>query len=187
MKKTLKIKGMVCRRCIAVVKDIFLSQGLQVYKVNLGEITYQENVVLPLKKLDELLRTEGFEILTDRQSAIIQKVKDLVANELSNSEIPLRNFTSIVTENLHMEYDTVSALFSQTEGIKLEQYLISKRIEKVQGLLANTRYSLTDIAFQVGYSSVHHLSNQFKKITGMTPSRFRELHVEVETTSKQVA
>jgi AraC-like DNA-binding protein len=184
MEKTIKIKGMVCRRCISIVKDIFQSQGLVVYKIKLGEVTYQEKEAYALKKVEELLQGEGFEILTDRQSYIITKVKELIENELINSESHTKKFASLVTENLHMDYDLVSTLFSNTEGIKLEQYVIGKRVEKVQELLKHTHSSLTDIAFELGYSSVHHLSNQFKKITGMSPSHFRELQVGIEETLK---
>jgi AraC-like DNA-binding protein len=184
MEKTLKIKGMVCRRCIEIVKSNFQSLGLVVYKIQLGEVSYEEKEASSLKKINELLQGEGFEILTDKQSSIINKVKELIDNELMRSEGHSKKFATIVSETLNMEYDTVSTLFSFTEGIKLEQYVIGKRVEKVQELLKHTHLSLTDIAFMLGYSSVHHLSNQFKKITGMSPSQYRELQSGLEQITK---
>lgn len=182
MEKTVKIKGMVCRRCIEIVKEIFQSQGFIVFKIKLGEVTYKETDSSSFDQVKHLLLEEGFEILTDKQSLIIIRVKELVESQLTDSESHTKSFASSVTESLQMDYDTISTLFSTTEGIKLEQYIISKRIEKVQEMLKFTHFSLTDIAFQLGYSSVHHLSNQFKKITGMSPSTFRELQAGIENT-----
>ncbi|QHT68605.1 helix-turn-helix transcriptional regulator [Rhodocytophaga rosea] len=180
MEKTVKIKGMVCRRCIEIVKEIFESQGLPVHEVKLGEVTYQENDAQALEAAIRLLEKEGFELLTDKQSLTIAKVKELVEQELNTTKAHSRNFAQLLTESLPMDYDTISALFSHTEGITLEQYLIHRRVQKVQQLLKYTSLTLTDIAFDLGYSSVHHLSNQFKKITGMSPSQFRELQAGVE-------
>lgn len=174
MEKTVKIKGMVCRRCIDTVRKIFERQQLQVSKVELGQITYQTDTDINMQEIEHLLQAEGFEILTDRQSAIIHKIKALADKQLAEDN-HIKNFAALVASTLHMDYDSASALFTATEGITLEQYMIQKRIEKVQELLKYTDMSLTDIAFQLGYSSVHHLSNQFKKISGMPPSVFREL------------
>jgi AraC-like DNA-binding protein len=179
MEKTVKIKGMVCRRCIKVVEEIFQSQGMPVNWVKLGEVSYQEKQNEAFEAVTRLLKKEGFELLTDKQSLIIARVKELADQELKSNGEHTRNFAHVLTEDLHMDYDTISALFSHTEGVTLEQYLINRRVQKVQELLKYTPLSLTDIAFDLGYSSVHHLSNQFKKITGMPPSRFRELQVGI--------
>ena len=170
---------MVCRRCIAIVKDIFQSQGYHVHHVKLGEVAYQEKEADSLQEVTRLLQEEGFEILTDKQTYIVNQVKEIVDEKLIGNENQSRNFASLISDTLHMDYDTVSSLFSHTAGIKLEQYIIGKRIEKVQELLKYSQLTLTDIAFQLGYSSVHHLSNQFKKITGMSPSHFKELQATV--------
>jgi AraC family transcriptional regulator len=179
MEKTVRIKGMVCRRCIEIVKEIFESQGLPVNWVKLGEIAYQEKDDQAFDAVNRLLKAEGFELLTDKQSLIMAKVKELAEIELNSKGEHNRNFAHVLTEALHMDYDTISSLFSHTEGITLEQYLIHRRVQKVQELLRYTSLTLTDIAFDLGYSSVHHLSNQFKKITGMSPSRFRESHAGI--------
>lgn len=146
---------------------------------------YQEKDANAFAKVKQSLKEEGFEVLTDKQSFIIDKVKETVEQDLITNDGYSKNFASVVSEALHMDYDTISTLFSTTEGIKLEQYVINKRIEKVQEFLKFSQLTLTDIAFQLGYSSVHHLSNQFKKITGMSPSYYRELQAGAQETTKQ--
>src|SRR5688500_9950808 len=107
MEKTVKIKGMVCRRCIEIVKDIFESQGLPVNEVKLGEVTYHEKDGQAFEAVTRLLKAEGFELLTDKQSLIIAKVKELVEQELNNKGEHPRNFAHSLTEALPMDYDTI--------------------------------------------------------------------------------
>ncbi len=180
MEKLMRIKGMVCRRCIATVKDIFKEAGFVVTGITLGEVFYQPGG--PDASLDNVkyqLAEEGFQTLDDKQSRIIARVKELVEEHLSGPEHHSHNFSEMVAEALLMDYGSISTLFTSTEGVTLERYLIGRRTEKAKQLLRNNTVSFTDIAFQLGYSSVHHFSNQFKSITGMTPSTYRELQSKI--------
>ena len=175
----MRIKGMVCRRCIATVKDIFMEEGFDVTNITLGEVAYQwRKPDASLDKVKERLAEEGFQTLDDKQSRIIAKVKELVEEHLSGPEHHRHNFSEMVAEALLMDYGSVSTLFTATEGVTLERYLIGRRTEKAKQLLQNPKLSFTDIAFQLGYSSVHHFSSQFKNISGMTPSTYRELQTK---------
>jgi AraC-like DNA-binding protein len=175
MEAKARIKGMVCRRCIETVKEIFMEAGLTVSGIDLGEVTYTYPAAdNSMTEVSRRLEQEGFSLLDDKQSRTVVKVKELVEEHLSGPDHANHNFSDMVMEALHTDYGTVSALFSETEGITLEQYLIRRRVGKVQDLLKSTTLSLTDIAFRLNYSSVHHLSNQFRKITGLSPSQYRE-------------
>lgn len=171
----MRIKGMVCRRCIATVKEIFMEEGFAVNKVALGEVNYTPAEAASIEKVKQRLAEEGFAVLDDKQSRIMATVKRLVEEHLSGPDHHEHNFSQMVTEALHMNYDAVSTLFTTTEGITLERYLIGRRIEKAKELLQKSHLTLTDIAFQLGYSSIHHFSGQFKNITGLTPSGYREM------------
>jgi AraC family transcriptional regulator len=185
MEKQLRIKGMVCRRCIATVKDIFMKEGFIVTKIELGEVIYKpRHPDASLEKVWLDLQEEGFQPLDDKQSRLIARVKELVEEQVSGKANSGPNFSEVVARSIGMDYGTISSLFSQTMGVSLEQYLILRRVEKVKNLLVHTRLSFTEIAFQLGYSSVHHLSNQFKKITGLTPSQFRALQSEKSSPSQ---
>jgi AraC family transcriptional regulator len=174
MNETTRIKGMVCRRCIAAVKDIFMDQGFSVSHVDLGEVTYTPNRTdASFAAVKHALRAEGFEVLDDRESRIIARVKELVEESLVPADNRTLNLSRLVTEDLLMDYDSVSALFTATEGITLEKYAIARRMEKAKAMLRETKLSLTDIAWQLGYSSIHYFSNQFKKQTGLSPSAYR--------------
>lgn len=153
-------------------------EGFNVNKIDLGEVVYTpKQIDASLDGVKYRLVEEGFQPLDDKQSQIIAKVKELVEEHLSGPEHHTHNFSQMVTESIFMDYDSISSLFTATEGITLERYLIGRRIEKAKGLLQNTKLSFTDIAFQLGYSSVHHFSNQFKNITGLTPSAYRRVSV----------
>lgn len=177
MEETVRIKGMVCRRCIASVKDIFMEEGFDVCHIDLGEVTYK--AIMPAASFDQVssrLVEEGFEVLDDKESRIVAKVKSLVKASVQPSENHSHsNLSDLIIEALHMDYDSVSALFTATEGITLEKYAIQERIEQAKKLLLETNLSLTDIADHLGYSSINYFSNQFKKQTGMSPSYFRSL------------
>jgi AraC-like DNA-binding protein len=175
MQQRMRIKGMVCRRCIATVKDIFMAEGFQVDDIQLGEVQYTPGgPEASLERVKAQLDEEGFQPLDDRQSRIVGRVKELVEEHLSGPAHHNHNFSEMVTEALYMDYHAVSALFTATEGTTLERYLIGRRTEKAKALMQNPALSFTDIAFQLGYSSVHHFSNQFKSITGLSPSVYRE-------------
>ncbi len=172
----MRIKGMVCRRCIATVKDVFMEQGFRVQGIRLGEVIYEGegNDEKAGERISQRLQEEGFEVLTDKQTTLLNQIKELAEQYVRDRKHHSRSFASVVTDTLPVGYDTVSALFSAAEGITLEQYLIGRRVEQVKEYLQQKDLSLSGIAFRLGYSSVHHLSNQFKKVTGLTPSSYRE-------------
>lgn len=168
---------MVCSRCKMVVKSIFQKLDLHPVKVELGEIELRENDISGVKdKLLQELQSYGFDVLNDKKTKTIERVKnlitDLVQNKNNGIDVKLSEY---LTENLHSEYSSLSNLFSLVEGITIEKYYILQKIEKVKELLIYDELTLSEIAFQLNYSSVAYLSNQFKKVTGLTPSHFKKI------------
>lgn len=176
-KMTIYIKNMVCSRCKMVVKTILEKLGLHPVQVELGEVTLQENDISDIKEqLKQELQSFGFDLLDNKKTKTIEKIKnriiDLVQNKNSNLQITLSDY---LVQELHQDYSALSNLFSQVEGITIEKYYIIQKIEKVKELLVYDELSLSEIAFQLDYSSVGYLSNQFKKVTGLTPSHFKSM------------
>jgi AraC family transcriptional regulator len=175
---TLYIKNMVCNRCIAAVKLELEQQGLHPEKVTLGEVTIQENQLSETQqeKLDAALINLGFERIDDRKGRLIESIKKLIIQKIHHTDkIDLKlNWSSWLADELHYDYNYLSNLFSGMEGITLEQYIIRQKIEKVKELLFYDELNLSEIADRLGYSSVAHLSSQFKKITGFTPSELKK-------------
>ncbi|MEJ8803813.1 AraC family transcriptional regulator [Pontibacter sp. H249] len=174
----LHIKNMVCARCNRVVAEELAKLGYQVLQVSLGEaeISRADNA-FNIEQIRETLTANGFELLDDRKTQLIEQVK-LAIIELVHrqGEADLHiNTSDYLSEKLGMDYSYLSSLFSSHEGITIEKYLILQRIERVKELLVYNELSLKEIAYQLGYSSVAHLSNQFKKVTGLTPSYFKEV------------
>lgn len=171
------IKNMVCNRCILVVQQELGKLGIQSCKVTLGEVETQDAV--PAKKLDQLndnLTALGFEILDNSKAKLIEKIKNVVIQYIHHDgEGRNLKFSEILGKALNKDYSYLSGLFSEVEGLTLEKYVINQKIEKVKELLIYGELSLTEISYQLGYSSVAHLSTQFKKITGLTPSHFKEV------------
>lgn len=173
----LYIKNMVCSRCKMVVKSELTKLGLHPLAVELGEIEIAEQLNADGKrKLDELLQTFGFSLIDDKKSRLIEKVKNTIVDLVHHSDHQLKmKFSKYISELLHHDYSHISNLFSEVEGVSIEQYFISQKIERVKELLVYDELSLSEIALQLNYSSVAHLSRQFKKSTGLTPSYFKQL------------
>jgi YesN/AraC family two-component response regulator len=175
---TLYIKNMVCNRCVMVVKQTLEQQGLHPEKVSLGEVLIKEENLTDaqIQALDTALIELGFERIDDRKGRLIESIKNLVIQKIHHSHDIDRkfNWSTILSEELHYEYNYLSNLFSSVEGITLEQYIIRQKIERVKELLFYDELSLSEIAHKMGYSSVAHLSAQFKKITGFTPSELKK-------------
>lgn len=168
---------MVCDRCILVIKEHLGKAGIAYTKVNLGEVEL-ENDPTPaqLDTLNKSLTAIGFELLDDKKEKLVEKVKNIIiALVHRNEEGNNKKLSALLEEKLQLDYHYLSNLFSSTEGITIEKYAIRQRIERVKELLTYNELSLSEIADQMEYSSVQHLSQQFKKETGMTPSQFREL------------
>ncbi|TBX70317.1 AraC family transcriptional regulator [Flavobacterium silvisoli] len=174
----LSIKNMVCQRCIMVVKQELEKNKLTAETVQLGEIIFKEEPSEDqLTALKQGLTAHGFEVLDDRKAMIIEKVKNIIVTIIhSTDEVNLkRNFSDIIAQQIPVDYNYISSIFSTTEGITIEQFIILQRIERVKELLVYNELSLSEIAYKLGYSNVQHLSTQFKKITGLTPSHFKSV------------
>jgi AraC-like DNA-binding protein len=171
------VKNMVCQRCILTVENIFNELGIPFSKVELGEVSLAQKINdSELKKVETALHKVGFELIESRVNNIIETIKRLVIEYIGlgmdSQEIKLSAF---ITKTLSYDYSYLSDLFSSIEGKTIEQFFILQRMEKVKELLVYDQLSLTEISYQTGFSSVHHLSSQFKKITGFTPSYFRKI------------
>ncbi len=171
------IKNMVCNRCIMVVKQEFEKLGVVPDDVNMGEVELKNNLTnSQLKIISNKLTELGFEILDDKNQKLIEKIKNLLIEKVQSGDLEEHfSITEFFTKKLNKVYTQVSRLFSEVEGITLEQFFILQKIEKVKEWLVYDELTLSEIAWKLGYSSVAHLSSQFKKITGLTPSHFKKL------------
>ena len=160
-----------------VVKNEFAQLGHEPANVVLGEVDLKEPLTDSEKELlNTKLITLGFEIIDDKKSQIIGQIKSLIIDLVHQQNSALKNnLSDILSKHLHHDYSYLSNLFSEVEGTTIEKYFIAQKIEKVKELLVYDELSLSEIAFQLNYSSVAHLSNQFKKVTGLTPSYFKNI------------
>jgi YesN/AraC family two-component response regulator len=176
----LYIKNMVCNRCIMVVKNELDKFGYQALNVTLGEVELKNELAGDEKQIfNQHLKTFGFEIIDDKRSQLIGQIKSSIIEivHLQNSELK-SNLSDYLSNKLHHDYTYISNLFSEVEGTTIEKYFIAQKIEKVKELLVYDELSLSEIAFQMNYSSVAYLSNQFKKVTGLTPTHFKNIKVD---------
>ena len=173
----LHIKNMVCIRCKMVVKDELNKLGLNHFVVDLGEaevfdpISDKQYVELKIA----LLRS-GLELMDDKKSVLIQKIKNVIVELVHYSEEPLLiKFSEYLSQKLQLDYTYLANLFSEVQGTTIEKFYIAHKLERVKELLVYDELNLTEIAYLLHYSSVAHLSAQFKKVTGLTPSHFKKL------------
>jgi AraC family transcriptional regulator len=175
---TLYIKNMVCNRCVMVVTQELQSLGLNPIKVNLGEVAVADEQLTPemLERIDQRILPLGFERIDDRKGRLVEAVKNKVIQMIHEPKPSTRrmNWSDWLADELHYDYNYLSNLFSAIEGITLEQYVIRQKIERAKELLFYDELNLSQIANELGYSSVAHLSAQFKKITGFTPSELKK-------------
>lgn len=171
------IKNMVCARCEMAVRSLFDEMIISVLSIKLGEVELSKTLEnLEKKQLSEKLKALGFELLDDKISKTIERIKNRIIDLVHHQNEQLKiNLSSYLSEDLNQDYSALSNLFSETEGITIEHYFIAQKIERVKELLIYNELSLSEIAFQLNYSSVAHLSNQFKKTTGITPTQFKQL------------
>jgi len=175
----LLVKNMVCHRCVLAVEDILKKESIPFQKVNFGEIHLEQEISNEQKQnLSTGLTKVGFELIDNRSSALIEKIKQLIItrarNEASEKDSKIK-LSKYLTDKVNHEYTYLSSLFSSVEGRTIENYFIEQRIEKAKELLIYGELTLSQIAFDLEYSSTAHLSAQFKKITGLTPSYFKEI------------
>lgn len=177
MSSTIFIRNMVCNRCIMVVQDELNTLGIAATSIKLGEVELDEALTADEKDLlGESLVRLGFELIDDKKSRIIEKIKTTIIKLVHHQEGNARiNLSELLSKELHHDYPYLSNLFSDVEGTTIEKYFIAQKIERVKELLVYDELSLSEIAFRLNYSSVAHLSSQFKKITGLTPSHFKQI------------
>lgn len=173
----LYIRNMVCHRCKMAVESVLQQAGIHPANIALGEVTLLENEIdkSKLNTISSELNKLGFELIDDKRSRLIEQIKTVIISTIHYSdEQPVVKFSELLSSKLHHDYSYLSKLFSDVEGVTIEQYIIGQKIEKVKELMTYDELSLNEIAFKLGYSSTAHLSNQFKKITGLSPSQFKQ-------------
>jgi AraC-like DNA-binding protein len=174
------IKYMVSLRCKLIVKEELRKLGFLHSIIELGVVEIPDDISPSQKQqLKENLQKVGLELLEDKKSILIERIKNVVIEMIHYSdELPKVNYSDYVSEKLGYDYTYLSNVFSEVKGITLQQFIIMHRIEKVKELLLYEELNLTEISYRLQYSSVAHLSNQFKKVTGLTPSFYRQLKVK---------
>ncbi len=173
----LYIKNMVCIRCKMVVKEELMKLGLKYTWVELGEVDMPAQISNAERgHFKTALLKSGLELMDDKKSMLIEKIKNVITELVHYSEEPLNiNFSEFLSQKLDHDYTYLANLFSEVQGTTIEKFLIAHKIERVKELLVYNELNLTEIAYQMHYSSVAHLSAQFKKVTGLTPSHFKQL------------
>jgi AraC family transcriptional regulator len=179
MKKTLYIKNMVCNRCIKVVHEELEKLDYTIEKIELGEVVITSTKKkFQLDKIKKSLEENGFELIDSRNANIIERVKILIIKLIHHNSAENQSDINLHDEIINetgLSYQYVSSLFSSMEGITIEKFIIHQKIEKVKELIVYDELTLSEIAYRLGYSSVQHLSNQFKKVTGLSSSYFKKL------------
>lgn len=173
----LYIKYMVSLRCKMMVKEELKKLGLHYVIVDLGVVEILEDInPEQFELLKQNLARSGLELLDDKKSILIERIKNVIVEMVHyTDELPKVNYSDYISEKLHHDYTYLSNIFSEVKGITIQQYIIIHKIERVKELLLYDELNLTEIAYMLNYSSVAHLSNQFKKVTGLTPSYFKQL------------
>lgn len=173
----LYVKNMACLSCKAFVKDALLEMDIHAVKVDLGEIETKEAVSDEEKQqLNKLIKKVGLELLESKQGVLIEKVRKIIVDYVYHSEEKeIINFSDLLSQKLNYSYSYLANFFSEVEATTIEQYVIALKIERIKELIIFGEDTLTEIADKLHYSSVAHLSAQFKKVTGLTPSHFKEL------------
>ncbi|MDP3461500.1 MAG: helix-turn-helix transcriptional regulator [Bacteroidales bacterium] len=171
------IKYMVSLRCKMVVKEELRKLGLHFIIVDLGEIELMEDLSASEHEQLKLgLLRSGLELMDDKKAVLIDKIKKVIIQMIHfNDELPSIKYSDYISQKLDYDYTYLSNIFSEVNGITIQQFIISHKIEKIKELIIYNELNLTEISYKLQYSSVAHLSNQFKKVTGMTPTYFKNL------------
>ncbi len=168
---------MVSIRCKMMVKEELKKLGLHYANVNLGEVDVMEDITPEQREqLKTALLQSGLELMDDKKAMLIEKIKNVIIEMIHYSDdLPKTNFSDYLSEKLNYDYTYLANLFSEVQGTTIEHFIILHKIEKVKELIIYNELNLTEIAWKLHYSSVAHLSHQFKKVTGLTPSFFKSL------------
>ncbi len=171
------IKYMVSNRCKLAVKEELRKLGLHFIVVDLGEVEIMEDLTSDQQRqLRFGLSSSGLELMDDKRAVLIERIKNVITQMIHESEdLPKVNYSDHISQKLNYDYTYLSNLFSEVKGITIQQFIIIHKIEKVKELLFYDELNLTEISYRMHYSSVAHLSNQFKKVTGLTPSAYKNL------------
>jgi AraC-like DNA-binding protein len=163
-----------------LVKEELKKLGLHFIIVELGEIEIMEDITLEEREqLKKALLNSGLELMDDKKAVLIDKIKNVIIDMIHyTDELPKTNYSEYISKKLNYDYTYLANIFSEMKGITIQQFIISHKVEKVKELLMYKEYNLTEISYRMQYSSVAHLSNQFKKVTGMTPSNFKLLKIK---------
>lgn len=159
------------------VKDVLKELGLHFIVVDLGEVEIMENITLSQREqLNGALTTAGLELMDDKRAVLIERIINVITEMIHHSDdVPKVNYSDYISEKLNYDYTYLSNIFSEVKGITIQQFIIIHKIERAKELLLYDELNLTEISYKLHYSSVAHLSNQFKKITGLSPSQFKQL------------
>jgi len=168
---------MVSNRCKMVVKEVLKELGLHFIVVDLGEVELMESLTLDQRiELKKILQESGLELMDDKKAVLIEKIKNAIVEMVHHTnELIKVNFSDFLSQKLNLDYTYLANLFSEVQGTTIEQFIISHKIERIKELIIYGELNITEIAWKMNYSSVAHLSNQFKKMTGLTPSHFKQL------------
>jgi len=168
---------MVSNRCKMAVKEALKSLGLHYIVVDLGEVEIMENISSEQRENVKIaLHKSGLELMDDKRAVLIEKIKNIIIEMVHHSdEIIKINFSDYLSEKLNHDYTYMANLFSEVQGTTIEQFIISHKIERIKELIIYDELNITEIAWKLNYSSVAHLSHQFKKVTGLSPSHFKQM------------
>lgn len=180
---------MVCERCILAVKKILDDLKIKATEISLGEVKLETSVSVNGSVIENRLQTLGFSLLHDKRQDLVQGIKKLVETVYSGSfDFPVQfRFSNYAVEKLGTNYQVIATTFSDLEHISLEKYILDFRIKTAKELLTYSEKTLADISFQLGFSSASHLSKQFKMLTGLTPSHFKEIRSERNASARSAA
>ena len=186
----LHIKNMVCDRCIRVVREELENLGLSVRSVRLGEaVIAAKGVEKKFDRVREILEKNGFELLGDKKAKLVERIKTVIIRLIHAPDDgkPNVNFSTAIARELGYDYPYLSRLFSSVENLTIERFIILQKIERAKELLVYGELTLSEISYRLRYSSVQHLSNQFKQVTGFTPTSFRRMKGQKRKPIDQVA
>jgi len=167
------VKNMVCSRCTEAVEYIFKEQGVVIKNIELGQVIVDEITEQQILSIESNLNQKGFEILKEKNSILIQKIKNIIINHVESHPESKQKFSEFLSKKIGYDYSYISRIFSSNTGYTIEKYFSLQRIEKTKELIKYDELNLSEIAYKLNYSSVAHLSKQFKQITGMNPSEFK--------------
>ncbi len=171
--RKIHVKNMVCSRCTEAVEYIFKEQGVVIKNIELGQVIVDEITDQQILSIESNLNKKGFEILKEKNSILIQKIKNIIIDHVESHTESKQKFSTYLSKKIGYDYSYISRMLSSTTGYTIEKYFSLQRIETTKDLIKYDELNLSEIAYKLNYSSVAHLSKQFKQVTGMNPSEFK--------------